>query len=257
MMILRNQKRIYSSTAIKILVSAVLVLFSVKHISADEIGSPDHVLTYTSGRLTWDPETETDERNGSAELCFFENSYRNVTSDNKESVIAPGTEKDSVIRLNNSSDHPAEYVAVLYYDKSSELLPVFPQLQDDENYTDMETEEVIPEGVAENQIVRRVAGTIDAGESQDFTVTWFWHYFEDELRDLTDTELGNMAVHADAEEIMAGFYIVIREDAGVQNSDDSYVLPQTGVYFDVSGYLYLLFVCVAAAVFVLGRKEQR
>ena len=63
---------------------------------------PEHILTYTTGALRWDQNTSV-HSDGSADLSFFETLYKNVTAQNAEKVLAPGTEKDSVIRLKNNT----------------------------------------------------------------------------------------------------------------------------------------------------------
>ena len=52
---------------------------------------PAHVLSYTTGRLTWDRATGIDE-NGAAVLSLFADAYQNVLSENGERVAAPGTD---------------------------------------------------------------------------------------------------------------------------------------------------------------------
>ena len=41
---------------------------------------PEHILTYTTGRLTWDSATETDGQ-GAARLELFRRSYDNVNAE--------------------------------------------------------------------------------------------------------------------------------------------------------------------------------
>ena len=73
---------------------------------------PQHILTYNTGSLVWDKATSV-RPDGSAELSFFETLYKNVSADNAERVLAPGTEKDSVIRLKNDTNREITYTAVL------------------------------------------------------------------------------------------------------------------------------------------------
>lgn len=49
---------------------------------------PEHILTYTTGRLTWDSATETDGQ-GAARLELFRRSYDNVNAADGKNVIAP------------------------------------------------------------------------------------------------------------------------------------------------------------------------
>lgn len=73
---------------------------------------PEHILTYTTGRLVWDKDTSV-RPDGSAALSFFESLYQNVNAENVEKVLAPGTEKDSIVRLKNNSKNSVRYTAVL------------------------------------------------------------------------------------------------------------------------------------------------
>ena len=84
---------------------------------------PEHILTYRTGSLVWDKATSV-RPDGSAELSFFETLYKNVNADNAERVLAPGTEKDSVIRLKNDTNKEITYTAVLYSLSTSQNLDI-------------------------------------------------------------------------------------------------------------------------------------
>ena len=63
---------------------------------------PEHILTYTTGRLTWDSATETDGQ-GAARLELFRRSYDNVNAADGQNVIAPGTAGETLVRLKNNT----------------------------------------------------------------------------------------------------------------------------------------------------------
>ena len=95
---------------------AVLILFILQVILlpvmigltyATRSERPEHILTYTTGRLVWDKDTSV-RPDGSAALSFFESLYQNVNAENIEKVLAPGTEKDSIVRLKNNSKNSSE-----------------------------------------------------------------------------------------------------------------------------------------------------
>lgn len=83
---------------------------------------PEHIITYTPGKLSWDENTETDS-SGAARLFLFDSAYENASADNGEKTIAPGTQRESVIRLLNESSGKISYRAVLFYKKSDKALP--------------------------------------------------------------------------------------------------------------------------------------
>ena len=171
---------------------------------------PNHILTYTRAKLTWDDATGIDE-NGTAEMSLFKASYENVTAGNSDSLIAPGTEGFNIIRLKNMYGGSVEYKAVLYQIKTNEKLPVSVTLQG-ENYTDAE-EYVLPEGVTKEQVIRAVEGSLRYNEIEDFDVVWKWDYYTDDMQDQIDTMLGNKE-----DDITVGLYIVVVDN----NPDWSY-----------------------------------
>ncbi len=174
--------------------------------------SPHHILTYTTGKLTWDSATGIDE-NGSALLSLFSESYQNVQSDNGDSVVAPGTENTCIVRLKNNVDRTIRYIAVMYRVKEEETLPVEPILADNEAFTDVGTASCpLPDGVERNQVVRAVTGTVAGDQIQDFDLSWYWTFYENDARDTVDTALGDKAAFFTADEVTAGLYIVVEED---------------------------------------------
>ena len=105
--------------AYPVLTQVVLFPFAMGFTYAGRNESPHHVLTYTTGSLTWNSATGVDPDTGVAELSLFSDHYQNVQSDNGEKVVAPGTENTNIVRLKNSVSRTITYVAVMYRIKSA------------------------------------------------------------------------------------------------------------------------------------------
>ena len=193
------------------LIQAVLFPLMVGFTYAGRSESPGHVLTYTTGALTWDSATGVDPDTGAAELSLFSETDQNVQSDNGEKVVAPGTERTNVVRLKNNVSRTITYVAVMYRVKEEADLPVEPVLLDSAAFTDTDTYP-LPDGVTEDQVVRAVTGTVAGGQLQDFDISWSWSYYENDQRDQVDTALGNRAAWQEADRVTAGLYIVVVEE---------------------------------------------
>ena len=131
---------------------------------------PEHILTYKTGSLVWDKATSV-RPDGSAELSFFETLYKNVNADNAEKVLAPGTEKDSVIRFKNDTNKEITYTAVLYSLTTSQKLDIGATISGD-GFSDI-SRYTLPEGVKKETVVRAVGGKLDAKRMQDFDINWF------------------------------------------------------------------------------------
>lgn len=100
---------------------AALTLLAAPAIAAGA-AEPAHVLSYTTGRLTWDSATGIDE-NGAAVLSLFADAYQNVLSENGERVVAPGTDGSCTVRLENRMGYAISYIAVAYRIKEAETRP--------------------------------------------------------------------------------------------------------------------------------------
>ena len=163
---------------------------------------PEHILTYRTGSLVWDKAASV-RPDGSAELSFFETLYKNVNADNAERVLAPGTEKDSVIRLKNDTNKEITYTAVLYSLSTSQNLDIGASLSGN-GFSDT-SRYALPESIKKETVVRAVGGSLAAKKLQDFDINWFWN-FEDgastDGRDGIDTYLGNKAANEKADEIL-------------------------------------------------------
>ncbi len=170
--------------------------------------SPNHILTYTTGQLTWDSSTGINEY-GVAELSLFNDAYENVISNNGDNIIAPGTDGYNIIRLRNRIDYSIDYVAVMYQIKSNEQLPIEVKFSS-EGSKDTKVYP-LPKGVDKSQVISAVTGTVDKNEIQDFDIQWLWEYYIDDEQDIYDTEFGNKAAFDKADDITIGIYIVIEE----------------------------------------------
>ena len=207
---------------------------------------PEHILTYTTGRLVWDKDTSV-RPDGSAALSFFETLYKNVNADNAEKVLAPGTEKDSVVRLKNDTNKEITYTAVLYSLSTSPDLDIGAALSGD-GFSDT-SRYTLPENIKKEAVIRAVGGKLDAKKLQDFDINWFWS-FEDandtESRDKIDTYLGNKA----ADEATLGFYLVIHDGGDYGPS------PKTGDNTMIGGYVVLMIISGSMTVILAVTRKR-
>ena len=242
------------------LTQVVLFPFAMGFTYAGRNESPHHVLTYTTGSLTWNSATGVDPDTGVAELSLFSDHYQNVQSDNGEKVVAPGTENTNIVRLKNSVSRTITYVAVMYRIKEETALPVEPTLLDDEAFTNTDTYP-LPDGVTQDQVVRAVTGTVDGGQIQDFDIHWQWNYYDSDQRDQVDTALGNEAAWVEADEVTAGLYIVVMEDEDPGDPgepDQPYIPPEVPKTGDNSHpTLYLTLMAISGVVLVLLLWDRR
>ena len=212
---------------------------------------PEHILTYRTGSLVWDKATSV-RPDGSAELSFFETLYQNVNADNAEKVLAPGTEKDSVIRLKNDTNREITYTAVLYSLSTSPELDIGAALSGD-GFSDT-SRYTLPESIKEETVIRVVGGRLDAKKLQDFGINWFWNYEAGanvDERDRVDTYLGNKAASGKADEAKLGFYIVIRDGGEIVPS------PQTGDNTMIGGYVVLMLISGGMCLFLAITRKRR
>ena len=212
--------------------------------------SPDHILTYTEGKLTWDSAAGIDET-GAARLNLFDASYPGVASADGVNVVAPGTEGVHIVRLKNDVSGTIRYQVVLYRMHTHDALPVQASLNG-ENMVDI-AQFPVPEGVAQADVIRAAEGTVAGGQIQDFDINWLWSYYDDDQQDAIDTMLGNSAVEA-ADELTVGLYIVVEDGNNYVVPD----IPQTGDQTAVGLYLVLMGVSlIVVLLLLLGRKRVR
>lgn len=212
---------------------------------------PEHIVTYKTGSLVWDKAASV-RPDGSAELSFFETLYKNVNADNAEKVLAPGTEKDSVIRLKNDTNKEITYTAVLYSLTTSQKLDIGATISGD-GFSDI-SRYTLPEGVKKETVVRAVGGSLAAKKLQDFDINWFWNFEEGastDGRDSIDTYLGNKAANEKADEATLGFYLVVYDDGEILPS------PQTGDNTVICGYVVLMLISGGLCLFLALTRKRR
>lgn len=248
-------QRLFSDKTSRWLLPAVLILFILEAMTLPLVlgitysgrsESPDHILTYTQGKLTWDSATGIDA-NGVAELNLFDAVYTNVESLDGQNVVAPGTEGYNIVRLKNSVSGSVNYTAVLYRIRTDEQLPVEAALIGSA-FTDTTTYP-LPEGVTQSQVIRAVTGTVKGGEIQDFDISWLWEYEIDDPQNEVDTFLGSKD---DADEVTVGLYIVVEDN----NAYVSPTVPKTGDDSHVGMYLGLMVVSLGMLLLLLWDRRR-
>lgn len=212
---------------------------------------PEHILTYRTGSLVWDKAASV-RPDGSAELSFFETLYQNVNAGNVEKVLAPGTEKDSVVRLKNNTNKEITYTAVLYSLSTSPDLDIGATLSGN-GFSDT-SRYMLPESIKEETVIRAVGGRLDSKKMQDFDINWFWNYEDGaniDERDLVDTYLGNKAASGKADDATLGFYIVVRDGGEIVPS------PSTGDNTLIGGYVVLMLISGGMCLFLALTRKRR
>lgn len=248
--------RLFSEKTTRWLLPAVLVLIILQALTlpmvlgltyAGRSEAPNHILTYTQGKLTWDSATGIDE-NGVAELDLFDAQYDNVASEAGKNIVAPGTEGFSIVRLKNCAIGAVDYTAVLYRICTDETLPVEASLTgsfaDTTNYT-------LPEGVSEDQVIRAVGGKIRAEEILDFDISWLWAFYESDQQDIIDTRLG---AKEESDTVTVGLYIYVEDNNSYVSPD----VPQTGDNSHIGIYTALMVASFIVLILLLleRRKEK-
>lgn len=250
--------RLFSEKVSRWLLPTVLILFILEVMTLPLVlgitysgrsESPDHILTYTQGKLTWDKATGIDE-NGVAELDLFDAVYPSVESEDGGNVVAPGTEGYNIVRLKNSVSGSVKYTAVLYRIRTSEDLPVEAELIGS-NFTDT-TNYPLPDGVAAYQVLRAVTGTVKGGEIQDFDISWLWEFETSTEQDEIDTFLGDKN---NADNVTVGLYIVVEDNNSYITPD----IPKTGDESHIGMYVGLMVISLVMLILLLWdrRKEKK
>ncbi len=212
---------------------------------------PEHILTYTTGRLRWDKDTAV-RPDGSASLSFFGTLYQNVSAENAEKVLAPGTEKDSIIRLKNNTKRNIGYTAILYSLSDTPDLDINASLSGD-GFSDT-SKYLLPEQIEAETVIRAVGGTLAADAMQDFDINWFWAFgngSDTAARDLIDTYLGNRAADGNADEAVLGFYLVVHDGGDIVPS------PMTGDSTVFGGYIVLLMISGGMTLLLALTRKRR
>lgn len=108
-----NRTRLRTAVLILFLLQTLMLPAAIGVTYASRSLKPEHILTYSAGRLVWDAGTDTDS-SGAARLRLFDTAYSHVDSGDGAEVVAPGTEGHSLVRLKNDGGSAVTYTAVLY-----------------------------------------------------------------------------------------------------------------------------------------------
>ncbi len=240
-------------TVLILLICEILTLPLVLFFTyADRSDSPDHLLVYTTGSLTWS-SGENILPDGSAEFGLFSDKYDNVKSDNGDKVVAPGTDDYSIVRLRNDADATVSYVATLYMIKNDETIPVSAQLScEGSEHSD---KNVLPAGVPESAVVTSVKGQLATGGIADFDTSWLWKFYESDAQDQIDTYLGNLAAEGKTENVKIGLYIVV-EDGTEEYPPAPPTGDALGTWFIFAGFTAVVFV-VLIRINKRAKKKDR
>lgn len=247
----KYSSRLFPTVLILFILEAMTLPLVVSLTWSGRSESPEHTLTYTQFRLTWDADTAVN-KNGVAELSLFDAVYQNAKANDGTKILAPGTLGDTIIRLKNDTDTTVKYTAVLYTVKSSDTLPANAQLSgtgfsDTASYS-------LPKGAEQSHVVRAVTGSVDGRQIQDFDIDWYWLFEESDAQNKIDTWLGDKAANGDPDNIVVGFYIVVEQDGQIVEPDS----PQTGDNTMLGGYVALMAISAAVMVLLLiGRRRGR
>lgn len=212
--------------------------------------NPDHILTYTKNKLTWDSGTKVDA-DGVGELSAFEAQYTNIKSDNGDNVVAPGSEGYDIVRLKNDVKGSVKFTAVLYTIKSDDKLTVETALSAD-GVADTSSYP-LPDGVAQSDVIRAVTGSLGGGQIKDFDIDWLWKYTDGSAQDSADTAFGNKAAAGKADDVTVGIYIVVEDN-------NSYVTPSAPKTGDsgLENLYYVLFaVCGLTMILLLLTRRRK
>lgn len=245
-----NRTRLTAAVLILFLLQTLMLPAAIGVTYASRSLRPEHVLTYTAGKLVWDAGTDTDST-GAARLRLFEPGCSRANSDNG-SIVAPGTEGGSLVRLKNDGASAVTYTAVLYRIRTADV-PVQAALEG-EGFVDTE-EYALPESAAREDVIRAVTGTVEAGRIQDFDIRWLWRFDDGAAQDQADTALGDGAAEGHAARVTLGFYLVAEEEPGQWIRPTN---PKTGDRFPLGWYAGMMAVTgTALAMLGLGGRRRR
>ncbi len=212
--------------------------------------SPDHVLTYFKGKLTWDSGVNI-RPDGTAEMeIFFPEYDDSIKSGNGDDVIAPGSGEDYFLRLRNAAGGPVTYYAVLYAIKSDPDIPLDAWLTGDADLTPSDVY-YLPEGVSDSDVISAFRGTVPGGRLQDFDVEWAWKFFESHEQDAADTALGNKTP---LDTMTLGLYLVIEDENTYHETPVVPENPKTGDDSPVAMYLTLMAISFLVLVLLIADR---
>ncbi len=252
----KNFERFLIPSLVLLFILQVLLLPAALGVTfASRSVNPEHTLTYTPGSLEFDSDTELYE-NGSAKLSLFETAYQNAEAQNGQKIIAPGTDKNSIIRLKNESGGEISYTAVLWSKDTAAERTAAVSLSGD-GFSDAENA-LLPSDIDQNSVIRAVSGTVSSKNVQDFDINWVWDFENQQnsvARDKIDTALGNKSADGNPDELTVGFYIIV-------NDGNSYVtpeIPKTGDKSAVWGFgaCFVLSLCIISGLVIDRRKAKK
>lgn len=269
------------------LLPSVLILFILEVVTfpfvlgitfADRSETPDLQLNYTPGYLYWDSSSHINPETGAAEMDFFytEGAVRN---EDGTYTIAPGMGGGSIIRMQNRASGHVEYTAVMYElhtnENAGKKIPINSKLHA-ENSEKLDLDELdedlyLPKDIKDEvqiekeHIVGAVGGRINAGQIQDFDLSWMWDYYDTTVTGDTD------------DLVTVGFYIIVEDFNEYPDDDDDdeggkrkpnpngegiIVYPQCPDTSDNSNVeMYLALMGISALLLILlyadRRREQR
>ncbi len=235
-----------SALLILYILQVILLPWAVGFTWADPSGNPDHTLTYTINKLTWDSATGIGA-DGSAIMDLFDPSYGStVQSGDGRNVVAPGTTKSNIVRLQNNVSGSITYTAVLYEIKNDPSIPVTATVS--AAGAASTTSYILPSGVTQDQVVQAITGTVSGKQRVDFDTTWNWTYEDSAQQDAIDTTLG---IQGGAKEVTVGLYIIVEDG-------NSYVTPENPSTGDNSNVgMYAVLMVVSFVLLILLLRDRR
>lgn len=129
----------------------------------------DRTLTYEPGQLTWDNTEEIDAQTGIMHLPIFSTSYKDSASSASDNIVAPKTEKSTLVNLLNTANNQIEYTAVLYRTDASSV-PLNATITTGTDTSDY----VLPNGVTQEQVVSAKQGTLASTSTENIEIYWKW-----------------------------------------------------------------------------------
>lgn len=157
--------------AIFVLLAAAIITFPFAfNITWAMPSVADRTLTYEPGQLTWDNTEEIDAQTGIMHLPIFSTSYKDIASSaTSDNIVAPKTEKSTLVNLLNTANNQIEYTAVLYRTDASSV-PLNATITTGTDTSDY----VLPNGVTQEQVVSAKQGTLASTSTENIEIYWKW-----------------------------------------------------------------------------------
>lgn len=244
----QRSKRLIRLTLVLFLLEVITFPFVVKLTYPGNGNGVDRTLTYVPGKLVWDNAKQIDE-NGTAIISLFSDSYTNAKSGNKDKILAPGVNVESIVRLQNNANYEIEYTVVAYKIASSELLNPNVKI----NGTGFKDTDVYPTNMKypDSTVSHAVTGKLSAKQLQDFDISVFWDFDINDSIDSKDTQLGQNSSNGKPEELTIALIVYVTD----LNYGTKPIPPLTG---DRTPFvLYLILILISAIVLILLLLERR